>query len=201
MIKTRIPLLALWIVLLFVPFFGFAETAKSPVKVTDIVLTSPDKNLGLSFEVVDGVPMYALFYKGKTVVLPSRMGFTLEWRDDLAHAFVLKDTKYSTFDETWEPVWGEEAHIRNHYNEMLVTLEQPAGAVESADGRSKTMATVMQIRFRLYNDGLGFRYEFPDKIENGKRKTENSKIGDKTSQFNALVCFWFKEELTEFSRI
>lgn len=171
MIKTRIPLLVLWIMLLFMPFFGFAETAQSSVKVTDIVLTSPDKNLGLSFEVVDGVPMYALFYKGKTVILPSRMGFTLEWRDDLAHAFVLKDTKYSTFDETWEPVWGEEAHIRNHYNEMLVTLEQPAGAVESADGRSKTMATVMQIRFRLYNDGLGFRYEFPDKIENGKLKT------------------------------
>ena len=110
----------------------------------------------LRFEVKDGVPYYALNRNSKPVVLPSKMGFTLEWRDDLAHAFVLKDTKYSTFDETWEPVWGEEAHIRNHYNEMLVTLEQPAGAVESADGRSKTMATVMQIRFRLYNDGLGF---------------------------------------------
>ena len=134
-------------------------------------LKSPDNQLELSFEVVDGVPQYALYHNGEPVILPSKMGFILEWRDDLAHAFVLKDTKYSTFDETWEPVWGEEARIRNHYNEMLVTLEQPAGAVESADGRSKTMATVMQIRFRLYNDGLGFRYEFPDKIENGKLKT------------------------------
>jgi len=162
-------------------------------------LKSPDGQLELKFDIKDGIAYYALYRNGKPVILPSRMGFTLEWRDDLAHAFVLKDTKYSTFDETWEPVWGEEARIRNHYNEMLVTLEQPAGAVESADGRSKTMATVMQIRFRLYNDGLGFRYEFPDKIENGKLKTENSKIGDKTSQFNALVCFWFKEELTEFA--
>ena len=162
-------------------------------------LKSPDGQMELRFEVKDGVPYYALNRNSKPVVLPSKMGFTLEWRDDLAHAFVLKDTKYSTFDETWEPVWGEEAHIRNHYNEMLVTLEQPAGAVESADGRSKTMATVMQIHFRLYNDGLGFRYEFPDKIENGKLKTENFGNGDKISQFNALVCFWIKEELTEFA--
>ena len=165
-------------------------------------LKSPDGQIELTFEVKDGVPYYKLNRNGRPVVLTSKMGFILEWRDDLAHAFVLKDTKYSTFDETWEPVWGEEAHIRNHYNEMLVTLEQPAGAVESADGRSKTMATVMQIRFRLYNDGLGFRYEFPDKIENGKLKTgnsENSEKEDKTSQFNALVCFWIKEELTEFA--
>ena len=159
-----------------------------------VTLKSPDGQLELTFIVQDGVPYYALNRNGKPVVLPSKMGFTLEWRDDLAHAFVLKDTKYSTFDETWEPVWGEEAHIRNHYNEMLVTLEQPAGAVESADGRSKTLATVMLIRFRLYDDGLGFRYEFPDRIENGKLKTENS-----TSQFNALVCFWIMEELTEFA--
>ncbi|MBO4645685.1 MAG: glycoside hydrolase family 97 protein [Bacteroidales bacterium] len=146
---------------------------------TPATLKSPDGQLELTFTVQDGVPYYALNRNGKPVVLPSKMGFTLEWRDDLAHAFVLKETKYSTFDETWEPVWGEEAHIRNHYNEMLVTLEQPAGAVESADGRSKTIATVMQIRFRLYDDGLGFRYEFPIK--------------------NALVCFWIMEELTEFA--
>ena len=142
-------------------------------------VTSPDGKLELQFEVVDGVPYYALNRDGKPVVLPSKMGFTLEWRDDLAHAFVLKDVKYDTFDETWEPVWGEEAQIRNHYNEMLVTLEQPVGSVESMDHSTETKATVMQIRFRLYDDGLGFRYEFP--IE------------------NALICFWIKEELTEFA--
>ena len=67
------------------------------------------------------------------MVLPSKMGFTLEWRDDLAHVFVLKDTKYSTFDETWEPVWGEEAQIRNHYNEMMVSLVQLISSVEGLD--------------------------------------------------------------------
>ena len=139
----------------------------------------------LKFELRNGVPYYSLDRADKPVVLPSKLGFTLEWRDDLAHAFVLKDKAYSTFDEIWEPVWGEEAHIRNHYNELLVTLEQPAGSVESADGSTQTRPTVMQIRFRLYDDGLGFRYEFPMEIGNGK--------------FNALVYFWIKEELTEFA--
>ena len=142
-------------------------------------LLSPDGKLELQFEVVGGVPYYALNYDGKPVVLPSKMGFTLEWRDDLAHAFVLKDVERSSFDETWEPVWGEESQIRNHYNEMLVTLEQPVGSVESMDHSTETKATVMQIRFRLYDDGLGFRYEFPME--------------------NALVYFWITEELTEFA--
>ena len=147
-------------------------------------LKSPDGRMELKFSLKGGVPYYELNRDGKPVVLPSKMGFTLEWRDDLAHAFVLKNTEYSTFDDVWHPVWGEEANIRNHYNEMLVTLEQPAGAIESADGRSKTMATVMQIRFRLYDDGLGLRYEFPMRYDGVD---------------NALVCFWFKEELTEFA--
>ena len=171
-----------------------------------ITLKSPDRQMQLTFELRNGVPYYALDRTNQPVVLPSKMGFTLEWRDDLAHAFVLKDKQYSTFDETWEPVWGEEAHIRNHYNELLVTLEQPAGSVESMDSSTQTKATVMQIRFRLYNDGLGFRYEFPDRIENGKMKTENlennnSQFSDFNSQFrfNALVYFWIKEELTEFA--
>ena len=144
-----------------------------------ITLQSPDKQLQLKFELRDGIPYYSLDRAGKPVVLPSKMGFTLEWRDDLAHAFVLKDKVFSSFDETWEPVWGEESKIRNHYNELLVTLEQPVGSVESADGSTKKKATVMQIRFRLYDDGLGFRYEFPME--------------------NALVYFWVKEELTEFA--
>jgi len=161
--------------LLFVMMLVFSMLAKAgePVK-----LQSPDGKLELRFELRDGVPYYTLDRLNQPVVLPSKMGFTLEWRDDLAHAFVLKDTKYDTFDETWEPVWGEEARIRNHYNEMLVTLEQPVGSVESMDHSTETKATVMQIRFRLYDDGLGFRYEFPMK--------------------NALVYFWIKEELTEF---
>ena len=178
----------------FVVFMTVAFTAWSQTKQT---LKSPDGRMELRFELVDGlkkgVPYYSLYRDGKAVVLPSMMGFELEWRDDLAHAFVLKDVKYSAFDETWQPVWGEEANIRNHYNEMLVTLEQPAGSVESADGRSKTLATVMQIRFRLYDDGLGFRYEFPQETLPIFLRQEYPPKKD-----NSLVCFWIKEELTEF---
>ena len=153
---------------------------------SDNALCSPDGKMELRFAVVDGVPYYQLNRDGKTIVKPSKMGFTLEWRDDLAHAFVVRNTERSTFDETWQPVWGEEANIRNHYNEMLVTLEQPIGSVESMDHSTESRPTVMQIRFRLYDDGLGFRYEFPDQIKKGQ-------------PFNALVCFWIKEELTEFA--
>ena len=163
---------------------GSAIGANSPTTLQP--LRSPNGRMELLFKLwdfADGSISYSLARDGKSVVGDSRLGFTLEWRDDLAHGFVLKDAQYSTFDETWEPVWGEEAHIRNHYNELLVTLEQPAGAVTSADGRSKTLPTIMQIRFRLYDDGLGFRYEFPMRY-NGVD--------------NALVCFWFKEELTQF---
>ena len=156
-------------------------------------LRSPDGRMEVTFKLRGGVPFYELMRDGKQVIADSKMGFELEWRDDLAHAFVLKDVKYSTFNEVWHPVWGEEANIRNHYNEMLVTLEQPAGAVESADGRSKTLATVMRIRFRLYDDGLGFRYEFPQETLPMILRQEYPPKED-----NALVCFWIKEELTEF---
>ncbi len=146
-------------------------------------LKSPDGRLEVTFRLLDGKPHYELKRDGKQVIQTSQMGFTLEWRDDLAHAFVLKNVERSTFDEVWHPVWGEEANIRNHYNEMLVTLEQPIGSVESMDHSTEKRPTVMQIRFRLYDDGLGFRYEFPMRY-NGID--------------NALVCFWFKEELTSF---
>ncbi len=156
---------------------GFAQTRQMPANAA--MMKSPDGQLELKFAVVDGKPVYSLDRNGKAVILPSHLGFTLEWRDDMAHAFVLKDVARSTFDETWQPVWGEEANIRNHYNELLVTLEQPVGSVESMDHSTEKRATVMQIRFRLYDDGLGFRYEFPME--------------------NALVYFWIKEELTEFA--
>ena len=146
-------------------------------------LKSPDGRMEVSFYLLDGKPHYELKRDGKQVIQASQMGFILEWRDDLAHAFVLKNVERSTFDEVWHPVWGEEANIRNHYNEMLVTLEQPIGSVESMDHSTEKRPTVMQIRFRLYDDGLGFRYEFPMRLGGID---------------NALVCFWFKEELTSF---
>ncbi|MBR4147890.1 MAG: glycoside hydrolase family 97 protein [Bacteroidales bacterium] len=167
-----------------------------------VTLKSPDGKLELKFEIKEGVPYYALDHVGKPVVLPSKMGFTLEWRDDLAHAFVLKDTECSTFDETWEPVWGEESQIRNHYNEMLVTLEQPVGSVESMDHSTEKKATVMKIRFRLYDDGLGFRYEFPmfsEELGVGSEKSSEKTPHSSLLIPNSLTYFWIKEELTEFA--
>ena len=190
-IMKKICFLILFLAAFFVlPSFAQNYTKVPAMPADALTLQSPDHQLELKFAVMDGVPYYALNRASKPVVLPSRMGFTLEWRDDLAHAFVLKDKAYSTFDETWDPVWGEEAHIRNHYNEMLVTLEQPIGSVESMDHSTEKRPTVMQIRFRLYDDGLGFRYEFPDLLP------ANLYPGN---IYNALVCFWFKEELTEFA--
>lgn len=98
----------------------------------------------------DGTPVYNLKYKNKEVVKTSKLG--LELKDDkksLLNDFTITDTKTSTFDETWKPVWGEVDHIRNHYNELAVTLNQ------------KSTDRQIVIRFRLFDDGLGFRYEFP----------------------------------------
>lgn len=98
----------------------------------------------------DGTPTYNLKYKNKEVVKTSKLG--LELKDDkksLLNDFTIADTKTSTFDETWKPVWGEVDHIRNHYNELAVTLNQ------------KGTDRQIVIRFRLFDDGLGFRYEFP----------------------------------------
>lgn len=130
-------------------------------------LKSPDGNLLMRFEVNgEGTPVYELTYKRKPVIKPSRLGLEIEGFS-LRKAFTLKGVETVTFDETWTPVWGEVKAIRNHYNEMTATLHQ-------ADG-DRTMV----IRFRLYDDGLGFRYEFP--------------------QQKSLNYFVIKEEYSEFA--
>ncbi|WP_462319395.1 glycoside hydrolase family 97 N-terminal domain-containing protein, partial [Marinilabilia sp.] len=112
-------------------------------------LKSPDGSFHLSFEVKDGVPVYKLDLNNQPVVLESRLGFELKDAEDLLDGFKLTKVDESSYDQTWEPVWGEVKEIRNHYNELAVTLEQ------EETGR------IMMVRFRLFNDGLGFRYEFP----------------------------------------
>lgn len=196
--KNRFPSLIVLYLLLTSPC-TIMVSAKSLPDSNRQTLQSPDGRLELIFDIIDGIPIYALNRDGKSVIQSSRMGFTLEWRDDLSHAFVLRDVHRSTFDEIWQPVWGEESNIRNHYNEMLVTLEQPIGSIESMDHSTETRPTVMLIRFRLYDDGLGFRYEFPSNINNSNIHTIPITEGGNHSQFNALVCFWFKDELTEFA--
>ena len=144
-------------------------TSGSRTPIATETLKSPDGNLEIRFELTDGgAPLYSLDYKGKSTILPSGLGF--EFRGEkpqlvfgaeiekgkdgtpvqFHEGFVMEKAERGTFDETWEPVWGEESEIRNHYNELEVTLRQTASD------------RVMTIRFRLYNDGLGFRYEFPE---------------------------------------
>lgn len=111
---------------------------------------SPNGQLQLNFAVnLKGEPLYELTYKGKPVIKPSKLGLELKNDPGLMNGFEMTDVNTSSFDETWEPVWGEEKQIRNNYNEMAVTLHQ------------KEQDRDIIIRFRLFDDGLGFRYEFP----------------------------------------
>lgn len=131
-------------------------------------LKSPDGQLRMNFKLAaDGTPTYDLTYKNKPVVKTSKLGLELKNAPALMNGFEKVKDATSTFDETWTPVWGEVKQIRNHYNELLVELKQPE------------TDRYMNIRFRLYDDGIGFRYEFP-------------------TQKN-LVYFVIKEEHTQFA--
>ncbi len=113
-------------------------------------VASPAGTVSADFKLAaGGVPTYSVTYKERPVVKPSRLGLELKGQPDLMDGFELVRTSSSTFDETWQPVWGEVSHIRNHYNELLVELRQ------TETGR------LMNIRFRVYDDGMGLRYEFP----------------------------------------
>ncbi len=141
------------------------------------MVKSPDGRIVLKFSLSDtGQPTYELTYKNKAVIKPSHLGLELAKdkhaskglkETDLMDGFKISDTKTSTFDETWTPVWGQYKKIRNHYNELEVDLNQP-----SSDRN-------IIIRFRVYNDGMGLRYEFP--------------------QQKSLNYFIIKEEHTQFA--
>ena len=177
-----------------IPFLAAALLAAcahpAPAPQTRAELASPDGALRLEFSMdADGVPYYSLSREDVDVLLPSRLGFTLRGtvkaerlaEDKAGHifksdavppvnfdrGFELVGTETDSFDEVWEPVWGEESQIRNHYNELLVHLRQPDSE------------RALDVRFRLFDDGLGFRYEFPGG--------------------QSLVHFVIQEELTEFA--
>ena len=151
---------------LLLPLAALAQTVKSP-----------DGNVSVHFSLTgNGVPTYEMTYKGKTVVKPSHLGLELAKikqaskgmnETDLMEGFTETGSKTSTFDETWKPVWGEVAEVRNHYNELEVDLSQPSSQRN------------IIIRFRVYNEGMGLRYEFPQQ--------EN------------LNYFFIKEEHTQFA--
>jgi glucan 1,4-alpha-glucosidase len=113
-------------------------------------IKSPNGQLTLNVTLAEGgVPTYSLTYKGRPVIKPSKLGLELKNTTSLQAGFTQTDKQTRSFDETWTPVWGESKTIRNHYNELAVTLTQAA-----------TQRT-MRVRFRVFDDGLGFRYEFP----------------------------------------
>ena len=145
---------------------------------------SPDNNIVVNFDVKDGIPVYNVSFKGKQVIGDSRLGLELvsakgngefnnfdsheaENQNSLRDGFTMMTSRYSSFDETWQPVWGEESSIRNHYNEMAVTLMQ------------KDLERYIVVRFRVYDDGVGLRYEFPQQPN--------------------LTYFVIKEEHTQFA--
>ena len=128
--------------------------------------TSPNKEISVAFSLMEnGVPSYQMSYKGVPVVLQSTMGFELANETNLLDGFSILDTVYNSKDELWEPVWGEERQIRNHYNEMLVILQQ-----------QETNRT-MNIRFRVFDEGIGFRYEFPQQADLGHFIIQQERTG------------------------
>lgn len=129
-------------------------------------LKSPSGDIAVTVALNDaGRPYYSVDYKGQTVVKPSRLGFVLTGAEPLTEGFRVSNTLTSSADETWKPVWGENSDIRDHYNELLIEMEQKGGRK-------------MNLRFRAYDEGVGFRYEFPLQQK--------------------LVYFVIKDELTEF---
>lgn len=112
-------------------------------------VSSPGGLITVDFQLIDGAPTYSVDYKERTVINPSTLGLELKDAGNLMDGFEMIKVETTTFDETWQPVWGEVKDIRNYYNEMLVALKQP-----STD-------RYMNLRFRVYDEGVGFRYEFP----------------------------------------
>jgi glucan 1,4-alpha-glucosidase len=133
------------------------------------VISSPDKNFTLKFELLEnGIPAYELAYKKKPVIKQSKLGLETKDVPSFTQGFTVADTKQNSVNNTWEPILGEQKVIRNNYNELLVTLKQP----EHKD-------RYIHIRFRLFNDGLGFRYEFPKQPE-----LNHFVIKDEHTEFN-----------------
>ena len=156
-----------WCLLALLPLMAAGQT-----------VTSPNGNVSVSFSLDNGRPTYEMKYKQHEVIKPSHLGLELDKNKhaskkmketNLMDGFVVKDTQTSTFDETWKPVWGETSTIRNHYNELAVTLNQPSSKRN------------IIIRFRVYDDGMGLRYEFP--------------------QQKSLNYFVIKEEHTQFAML
>lgn len=158
------------ILLLYCIFLGFNNLSIAQK------ITAPNGDLEMEFLLLkDGTPTYTLNYKNQEVIKSSKLGFELKNdANNLLHDFSISTTETTTVEESWKPVWGEEKEIKNHYNELMVTLHQ------------NTTNRKISIRFRLFDDGLGFRYEFPIQEQLGhfvikEEKTQFALTGDHTA--------------------
>ncbi len=132
-------------------------------------VSSPDGNITIGFSLdKKGTPYYTVERGGKTILAPSRLGLVLKDAPALTDGFSIKSTSTDSFDETWQPVWGEEDEIRNNCNELRINLRQK---------KQKTMRDIAVV-FRVFNDGIGFRYEFPRQKSLG-----NFTIMDEVTEF------------------
>jgi len=137
-------------------------------KVTQQELSSPEKKNTVRFELIDGVPYYSVKHGDTDVISPSKMGFVFKNQEELTSGFEIVESEISSFDETWEQVWGEKQFIRNNYNQLGVTLQETTGEKRR-----------LEIQFRAFDDGVAFRYLFPK-----QGITDSLFIMDEVTEFN-----------------
>lgn len=130
-------------------------------------LKSPDQSISVTVENKKGTLFYSVTKDGKAILKPSALGLELK-EGNLSKGFIVTGSNTSTFDETWQQPWGEEIDVRNHYNELFLTLKQ-----KGAKGPS------LNLRFRVFDDGMGFRYEFPE-----QKNLRDFTIKDELTEFN-----------------
>lgn len=137
-------------------------------KNTNSEITSPENKNTIRFELIDGVPYYSVKHGETEVISPSKLGFVFKNQDELTSGFEMIEAETSSFDETWEQVWGEKQFIRNNYNQLAVTLQETAGNKRK-----------LEIQFRAFDDGVAFRYLFPE-----QGISDSLFIMDEVTEFN-----------------
>ncbi len=156
--------LTLLTVLTFAATMGYAKP---------LIVTSPDSNVKLTFDIKDGKPEYSVARSGQQILRPSRLGLKLKDLPDFTEGVSLKSSSRESHSESWQPVWGEESEIANNYNELRVKLVQK----KMAPGRS------IDIVFSVFDDGIGFRYEFPR-----QKDLQDFAIMDEVTEFSFCEC-------------
>ncbi len=178
---------SLWhfsLLLLLPLFFACSASQSSSSK-----QSSPDQNISVSFFLNEaGMPGYKVTYKGETVIDSSFMGFDLKEMPYLGRNMELTGVEQSSLNETWEMPWGEKRNVENRYNQMIVSLKEL-----SEPGRK------LNVVFRVYNDGLGFRYEFSE-----QKGLDEVIILDEDTRFNLTgdhTCWWIPGDWDSYEHL